>query len=194
MHASAPLPTGCIDIALKKVLGHRAKGLADKQAKLAAMAELTAGHSSLLAGGAAMRLPYAVFLLSFSLSFAVFLSSIDATAEICAAGEGRQLRCVLVCTHSTFTKTAGTFSVARLKMDLPFRNRLAFTGDVPALFAAIGVPRGGSNTARKGGLSCSKTLPFNQPGDRTENTAFQPGDRTEMAELTAPRRAGSGDR
>ena len=38
-----------------------------------------------------------------------------------------------LCTHKTLHKKAGPFSVARLKMDLPFHNRLAFTGEVPAL-------------------------------------------------------------
>ena len=39
---------------------------------------------------------------------------------------GPALRCVLVCTHETFTK-AGPFSVARLKMGLAFHDRLAYS-------------------------------------------------------------------
>ena len=38
-----------------------------------------------------------------------------------------------LCTHKTFTK-GRSILVARLKMDLPFHNRLAFTGEVPAVF------------------------------------------------------------
>ena len=48
--------------------------------------------------------------------------------ESAAAPRGPALRCVLVCTHKTFTK--GRSAVARMKMDLPFHNRLAFTGEV----------------------------------------------------------------
>ena len=37
--------------------------------------------------------------------------------------------------HTTnIAQKAGPFSVARLKMDLPFHSRLAFTGEMPALF------------------------------------------------------------
>ena len=44
---------------------------------------------------------------------------------------GPALRCV----HTKQSQKAGPFSVARLKMDLPFHNRLAFTGGVPALLS-----------------------------------------------------------
>ena len=46
------------------------------------------------------------------------------SAEI-AAVRGPALRCVLVCTHKTLKK-AKPFSVARPKMDLPFRSHLAY--------------------------------------------------------------------
>ena len=38
-----------------------------------------------------------------------------------------------LCAHKTFTKEVH-FAVARLRMDLPFNTRLAFAGEVPALF------------------------------------------------------------
>ena len=40
--------------------------------------------------------------------------------------------------HTKHSQKAGPFSVARLKMDLPFHNRLAFTGEVPALSLRCG--------------------------------------------------------
>ena len=43
--------------------------------------------------------------------------------------EGRHFA-VYLFVHTKHSQKAGPFSVARLKMDLPFHNRLAFTGDV----------------------------------------------------------------
>ena len=51
-----------------------------------------------------------------------------------------ELLCACKYTQSIAQK-AGLYSVARLKMDLPFHNRLAFTGEVPALFLRPSVAR-----------------------------------------------------
>ena len=47
---------------------------------------------------------------------------------------------LLADTHKA-SQNAGPFSVARLKMDPPFHNRLMFTGEVPALLVLHGYPR-----------------------------------------------------
>ena len=50
------------------------------------------------------------------------------SAAAAAAGvvRGPALRCGYLCAHTTRSQKAGPFSVARLKMDLPLHNRLAF--------------------------------------------------------------------
>ena len=53
----------------------------------------------------------------------------EAKLQVRLQRRGPALRCVLVCAHETFTihsQKAGPFSVARLKMGLPFHNRLAY--------------------------------------------------------------------
>ena len=54
--------------------------------------------------------------------------------------EGRHFA-VYLFVHTKHSQKAGPFSVARLKIDLPFHNRLAFTGQVPALLVARPVRR-----------------------------------------------------
>ena len=51
----------------------------------------------------------------------------------CTSQEGRHFA-VYLFVHRKHSPKAGPFSVARLKIDLPFNNRLAFTGEVPAVF------------------------------------------------------------
>ena len=48
--------------------------------------------------------------------------------------EGRHFA-VHLFVHTEHAQKAGPFSVARLTMDLHFHNRLALTGEVPALFS-----------------------------------------------------------
>ena len=67
--------------------------------------------------------------------------STSAHFELCRTGQhhysvgtrGPALRCVYTNIH----KKAGPFSAARLKMDLPFHKRLAFTGEAPALLSEL---------------------------------------------------------
>ena len=42
--------------------------------------------------------------------------------------------------HTKHSQKAGPFSVARLELDVRFHDRLAFTGEVPALLARLLLP------------------------------------------------------
>ena len=56
-----------------------------------------------------------------------------------------------LCTHKR-SQTAGPFSVARLKMDLPFHNRLALKGELPALLRESSVNAGKCSASSSSGV------------------------------------------